>query len=127
MAGAGYCLSHALNKIDDIESINLRASNNNFDYPTIAEMRFYKEPEARKIVEASDVLIFHTAVLPYLTAMHLQKDRLAKQKKLLYFHGSEARNYGTQIVAQVDELFGAGGYELLVSTPDLLREFPQAT
>lgn len=126
-AGAGYSLSHALNKIPDIQSINLRSSNNYIDYPTIAEMRFYKEDQARKIVEDSDAVIFHTAVQPFLTGMKLDRDRLKAQKKLVYFHGSEARNYGSQIIAQADEFFGEGGYEVVVSTPDLLTIMPQAT
>jgi hypothetical protein len=126
-AGAGYALSHALNKLPYIQSINLRSSNNYIDYPSIAEMRYYRETECRKIVEAADVIIFHTAVLPFLTGLKIDKEKLAFQKKLLYFHGSDARNYGAQIIAQADEMFGKDGYRILVSTPDLLRLIPRAT
>lgn len=126
-AGSGYTLSHALNKVPGIQSVNLRSSNNYIDYPTIAEMRYYRETECRKMVEAADVIVFHTAVFPFLTGLKLEKDRLSKQKKLLYFHGSDARNYGNQIIAQANELFGSEGYKILVSTPDLLKLVPQAT
>lgn len=126
MAGSGYTLSHALNKVPGIRAINLRSSNNYIDYPSIAEMRFYKEDQCRKMIEQADVIIFHTAINPYLSAFHLTKEHMAKKKKLLYFHGSDCRHYGTQIVAQADEIFGKGAYEVLVSTPDLLSIVPQA-
>jgi len=126
MAGSGYTLSHALNKVPGIQSINLRSSNNYIDYPSIAEMRFYKEEQCRKMIEQADVIVFHTAINPYISAFHLTKEVLAKKKKLLYFHGSDCRHYGTQIIAQADELFGKDAYKVLVSTPDLQSIVPEA-
>jgi len=123
-AGAAYALAHALNKEPNIQAINLRANNNYIDYPTIAEMRYYGEESAREMMYKADVVVFHTAVQPFFTGLHLDKNKLKDKKLLLYFHGSDARTYGTQIIKQADELMTK--YEVLVSTPDLLRAIPQA-
>lgn len=127
MAGSAYTLAHALNKMPGVQAINLRSSNNYIDYPTIAEMRFYKEEQCHAMINRADAIVFHTAIRPYLSAFHLKPERLKEQKKLLYFHGTDCRNYGTQIVEQADEMFGKGNYHVLVSTPDLLKIVPFAT
>ncbi len=123
MAGAGYTLSHALNKIPDMQAINMRANNNYIDYPTIADMKFYREETCRQMVYKADVVVFHTAIKPFMTGLHLDP-REIKGKKLLYFHGSDVRTYGKEIIKQADEALVK--YELLVSTPDLLQLVPQA-
>jgi len=123
-AGAAYTLSHALNKQDDISSINLRANNNYLNYPSIAEIRNYNEASCRGMIYEADVLVFHTAVKPFYTALHLDTKRLKDKKKLLYFHGSDARAFGTQILKQADDLMK--DYKVLVSTPDLLTIMPDA-
>ena len=125
-AGAAYTLAHALNKEPNIQAINLRANNNYIDYPTISEMRYYSEEAAREMVYGSDVLVLHTAVQPFFTGLHLDKNRIKGKRVLLYFHGSDARTYGKAIIKQADDLLGTGGYEVLVSTPDLLELLPQA-
>lgn len=123
MAGSAYTLSHALNKIPGIDAVNMRANNNYIDYPTIADMKFYREETCREMVYKADVVVFHTAVNPFMTGMHLDP-RMIKGKKLLYFHGSDVRTYGKTILQQADEKLVA--YEVLVSTPDLLQLVPQA-
>lgn len=123
-AGAAFTLSHALNKQKDVQAISLRANNNYIDYPTIAELRYYSEESCRKMVYEADVVVFHTAVVPFYTGFHLDPNQLKHAKKLLYFHGSDCRSFGKQILAQADEKMGA--YEVLVSTPDLLKIVPQA-
>lgn len=124
MAGAGYTLAHALNKRKDVQAINIRANNNYIDYPTIAEMRYYREETCRQMVYSADVVVFHTAIKPFFSGLHLDAAQLKDKKKLLYFHGSDVRTYGKDIVKQAEEMFGVGGYETLVSTPDLLRLIP---
>lgn len=123
-AGAAYTLSHALNKLDGISSINLRANNNYINYPSIAEIRNYNEASCRGMVYESDIIVFHTAIKPFYTALHLDKKEMKDKKKLLYFHGSDARAFGGQILKQADELMK--DYDVLVSTPDLKEIVPQA-
>jgi len=123
-AGAAFSLAHALNKREGISSINLRANNNYINYPTIAAIRDYTEIGCRQLVHNADTVVFHTAIKPFYTALHLDQKQMKDKKKLLYFHGSDCRNYGKQIIEQADEMMG--DYEVLVSTPDLLEIVPQA-
>lgn len=125
MAGAGYTLSHALNKRDDVQAINIRAANNYINYPTIVDVKFYDRESCTKMILNADVIVFHTAVTPYLSAYKLDPKQLRDKKKLLYFHGSDCRYYGKQIMQQADEAFN-GNFETLVSTPDLLESVPTA-
>lgn len=120
---AAYSLSHALNKLPDIQSISLRTSNSWVNYPAIAEVRNYGEEGCRKIVEQSDVIVFHSAVRPFFSALHLDKDKLKDKQIFLYFHGSECRNYGPGIIKDAYDVLG---YEpqILLSTPDLLERVP---
>lgn len=120
-AGAAYTLSHALNKVDGISAINLRSNDNYIGYPTIAEVRHYNEASCRQMVYDADVVVFHTAVLPFYSALHLDKQRMLDKKKLLYFHGSDCRTFGDQIMKQADEWMGK--HEILVSTPDLKLQY----
>jgi len=123
MAGAGYCLSHALNKLGDVQSINLRTSNNYINYPSIAEARFYGKEGCKKIVEDADVVVFHTAVRPFFDAFELDREKLKGKRKFVYFHGSECRNMGEQILKDAKDVMG--DFEILVSTPDLLTHVPE--
>lgn len=123
MAGAGYCLSHALNKLGDVQSINLRTSNNYLNYPSMAEARYYGKTGCKKIVEDTDVVIFHTAVRPFFDAFGLDKEKLKAKRKFVYFHGSDCRNYGEQIIKDAKDVMG--DFEILVSTPDLLALVPK--
>lgn len=124
-AGAAYTLAHAINKTyPEHQCINMRANNNYLNYPAIAELRNYDAPGVRRMIEKSDVVIFHTAIKPFYSALQLEKEKMTDKKKLLYFHGSDCRNYGADILKQADEIMG--DYEVLVSTPDLLRYVPEA-
>jgi hypothetical protein len=123
MAGAGYCLSHALNKLPDVRSINLRTSNNYINYPSMAEARHYGKDGCKKIVEDADVVVFHSAVRPFFDAFMLDKDKLKDKRKLVYLHGSELRNFGEQILKDATDVMG--DFEILVSTPDLLTLVPK--
>ena len=125
MAGAGYTLAHALNKQKGVSAINIRAANNYINYPTIIDVKFYNRESCTKMVMNADVIVFHTAIAPYLSAYKLDPKTLKDKKKLLYFHGSDCRYYGKQIMQQADEAFN-GDYETLVSTPDLLEIIPTA-
>ena len=64
-AAGAYSLSHALNKVPGIQSINLRTSNSWTNYPTIAEIKNYGKEPCKTMIEASDVIIFHSAVRPF--------------------------------------------------------------
>ncbi len=123
MAGAGYSLSHALNKLGDVQSINLRTSNNYLNYPTMAEARFYGKEGCKKIVEDADVVVFHTAVRPFFDAFGLDREKMREKNKFVYFHGSELRNYGEQILKDAKDVLG--DFQILVSTPDLLGYVPK--
>lgn len=125
MAGAGYTLSHALNKTGKHQSINFRIGASNYlNYPTMAEGKYYKGPEIETIVNKADVIVFHSAILPYMTAFHLTEDKLKDKKCLLYFHGSDCRHYGKAFVQQAKEYLQ--NFTILVSTPDLLEYVPEA-
>jgi hypothetical protein len=82
----------------------------------------YEADGVRNIAEKSDVVVFHQAVQPFLTAIGIDPKKL--KKKLVYFHGSECRSMGRQIVEQSQDLLGDVGF--LVSTPDLLTVVPEA-
>lgn len=123
MAGAAYTLSHAINKLTPYHAINLRSTNSFAEYPAFAEMRDYDATSCRRMIEKADVVIFHTAIRPYLSAFGLNKQRLKNKKLFLYFHGSELRFYGKEILAQADEMLET--YTILVSTPDLLLHCPK--
>jgi len=126
MAGAGYCLAHGLNKLKGQSAVSLRANNNYIDYPTITEMRYYREETCRKMVYDADVVVLHTCIKPYFTGLHLDAEHMKHQKKLLYFHGTDLRTYGREIIKQATTEFGEGGFKIVVSTPDLLRIVPEA-
>jgi hypothetical protein len=125
-SGAGaYSLSHALNKVPGIQSINLRTSNSWVNYPTIAEIRNYGKEGCKAMIEASDVIIFHSTVRPFFSAFNLDKDKVKHKKLFLYFHGSECRNFGPAILKDTAEIIG-GNYGILISSPDLLPLVPDA-
>ncbi len=124
-AGAAWALSHALNKVDGVQSINLRANNNYINYPSLAEMRTYGEEGCRKIVQKSDVVVFHTAILPFFSALHLTNEDIQGKRLMLYFHGSDLRNFGGDIIKQAQEILG--NFDVLLSTPDLLEIAPEGT
>jgi len=115
-AGAAYALSHALNKFGH-QSINIRANDNYIHYPTISALRMYEAEGVRRIAEKADVVVFHQAVQPFISAIGLDPKKI--RKKIVYFHGSECRNMGSQIVEQAEDLLG--DFQVLVSTPDLLK------
>jgi hypothetical protein len=125
MAGAGYTLSHALNKTGKHQSINLRMSNNYINYPTMADAKYYNREACEKIIHAADAIVFHSAILPYMSAFHLTQESLKDKKVLLYFHGTDMRHYGKTIIAQAKEHLA--NFKVLVSTPDLLEYMPEAT
>ena len=124
-AGAAFGLCHALNK-EGYSAVNLRSNDNYLNYPTIANMRNYDMETVRRMILKTDVLVFHTAMAPLIKAfnlapndMSLEENRImAEKKKLIYFHGSDCRQYGEEILEQADYYWG--DYEILVSTPDLL-------
>ena len=120
-AGAAYTLSHALNK-QGHTAINMRANNNYLNYPTITALRHYDMETVRKMILKTDVLVFHTAMKPFMQTFKLTHADIKDKKKLLYFHGSDCRIYGDQIIDQANHYWG--DYEILVSTPDLLEFVP---
>lgn len=124
MAGAGYCLSHALNKTGKHQSVALRMANNYINYPTMCDAKYYNKEAIQKIIQSADVLVFHTAILPYMSAFNLTAEGLTTKKCLLYFHGTDCRHYGKTIVKQAQEHLC--DFEILVSTPDLLEYMPEA-
>jgi len=123
-AGAAFTLSHALNKAGET-AINMRANDNYISYPSIADMREYDKETIKRMILKSDVLVFHTTIKPFMQAFHLEPEELTSMKKLLYFHGTDCRNYGGQIIEHADELLG--DYQIMVSTPDLLDLVPKGS
>jgi len=123
MAGSAYTLSHAINKLTKHDAINLISTTSFAEYPVFAQMQDYTPNECRKITEKADVILFHSAVKPYFQAFALSPKKLENKKKYLYFHGSEARFLGKEIIAQADEYLKE--YTILVSTPDLLLGCPK--
>jgi len=97
----------------------LRGIGSAFNYPFIAEMRDYDVDLCRKMVYNSDVIVFHSAVLPYYQGLNLERDKLEGKKKLLYFHGSEMRERGDTLTKQADEIMGT--HQSVISTPDLFN------
>ena len=89
-------------------------------------MRDYGTHETRKLLLKADVIVYHTAIRPFYQALNLQPKDLEDKKKLLYFHGSDCRNFAEDICTQADEYLGRGQYEILVSTPDLRTFVPTA-
>jgi hypothetical protein len=77
------------------------------------------------MIMKTDVLVFHTAMLPFMQTFQLNKEMLKDKKKLLYFHGSDCRTYGDLIIEQANVLWE--DYEILVSTPDLLELVPSGS
>lgn len=126
MAGAGYTLSHAINKTyqGKHQAVAMTMAKNYINYPTMAYGKNYTQAEIKKTIEQTDVLVFHTAILPYMTAFQLTKDMLKDKKCFLYFHGTDCRHYGKAIIQQAKEQLP--NFDVLVSTPDLLEVMPQA-
>jgi hypothetical protein len=123
-AGAAYTLSHALNKFGHT-SINLRAQNNYLNYPTIASLQNYNREDCALLIERSDVVVFHSAVRPFMEGLGITPEIIDNKKKILYFHGSEIRAGSDQLKKQADEYLG--NYKILVSTPDLTDYIDHAT
>jgi hypothetical protein len=124
MAGAAYTLSQAINQNTKNHAVNITLSNNYINYPTMANGKYYTSEAIQKIIDAADTIVFHTAIVPYMSAFNLTKEKLKNKKCLLYFHGTDCRHYGKKIVEQANEALS--NYEVLVSTPDLLEFMPQA-
>jgi len=118
MAGAAFTLSHAINKYTKHQAISLRGQNNYLSYPAFAEMQDYNVDLCRKMVYNSDVIVFHTVVLPYLEGLGIDHERLKGKKLLVYFHGTEFRQIGDQLIEQAQMLLG--NPQFLVSTPDMM-------
>ena len=76
------------------------------------------------MVYDSDVVIFHSVVRPFYEGLELNPKKLKDTTKLLYFHGSDLRFTGKELLQQADQWMG--DYTPLVSTPDLLLYLPQA-
>ena len=123
-AGAAFTLSHALNKMGH-QAVNMKANDDYLNYPTIASLRNYDRAATRRMILKTDVLVFHSAMTPLMQALGLSTKDVEDKKKLLYFHGSDARKFGDGIIAQADKEWG--DYEVLVSTPDLLAITPEGT
>jgi hypothetical protein len=123
MAGSAYTLSHAINKHTSHNAINLISTATFAEHPSFAQMQDYSPHACRQMTEKADVIIFHSAVLPYYQGLSLSQKVLEDKKKFLYFHGSEARFYGKELIAQADEYMK--DYTVLVSTPDLLLGCPK--
>lgn len=125
MAGAAYTLSQAINHTTDHHAINMTLSSNYINYPTMANAKYYNAEQVKKVIDNADTLVFHTAILPYMSAFNLTQEKLKNKKCLLYFHGTDCRYYGKKIVEQAQEYLP--NFDIVVSTPDLLEYMPQAT
>jgi len=117
-------LSHAINKTSKHHAVALRMASNYINYPTMADAKYYNAEAIEQIIANSDVLVFHTAILPYMSAFHLSQEKLQDKKCLLYFHGTDCRHYGKTIIQQAKDALT--NFEVLVSTPDLLEFMPEA-
>lgn len=126
MAGAGYTLSHAINKTQQGKhsAVAMTMVKNYINYPTMAYGKNYTAEEIKRVIDSADTIVFHTAILPYISAFQLTKEKLKDKKCLLYFHGSDCRQYGKAIVEQAKEHLP--NFDILVSTPDLLSYIPEA-
>lgn len=123
-SGAGaYSLSHALNKLPGISSVSLRTSNSWVNYPAMAEARNYGKEGCKRLIEESDVVVFHSVVRPFFDAFGLDQAIMKDKKKFLYFHGSECRNYGPALLKDGNELMG--NFQVLLSSPDLIPRVPE--
>lgn len=126
MAGAGYTLSHAINKTQTgkHQAVAMTMVKNYINYPTMAYGKNYTAEEIKKVIDSAETIVFHTAILPYVSAFQLTKEKLKDKKCLLYFHGTDCRQYGKAIVQQAKEHLPS--FDVLVSTPDLLDYIPEA-
>jgi hypothetical protein len=126
MAGAAYTLSHAINKTQagKHSAVAMTMVKNYINYPTMAYGKNYTADEIKKIIDAADTIVFHTAIIPYVSAFQLSKETLKDKKCLLYFHGTDCRQYGKAIISQAREHLP--NFDVLVSTPDLLENIPEA-
>jgi hypothetical protein len=84
----------------------------------------YTVEAIQQVIKASDAIVFHTAILPYMAAFQLKQADLKNKRCLLYFHGTDCRHYGKTIITQAKEALG--NFEICVSTPDLLEFIPEA-
>ena len=123
--GGAYTLSHAINKIfrGKHQAINVRSTGDYIAYPAIVEMKNYTVPLVQKMVYNADVVVYHSWFKPYFEGLMLDPTLMQNKKNILFFHGSELRNYGEDIIKQADEL--VGNYKILVSTLDLLPLVPK--
>ena len=104
--------------------MNLRTGDNIFRYPTMAEMRHYGPEHCRQMIKNSDVIVFHSAVRPFIDALNLTDEMLKDKKAVVYFHGSELRGLGRVLLDQADTLLNKA--QIVVSTPDLFYHAPDA-
>jgi hypothetical protein len=123
--GGAFTLSHAINKIfkGKHKAINVRSTGDYIAYPAIVEMKNYTVPQCQKMVYNADVVVYHSWLKPYFEGLMLDPTEMENKKNILFFHGSELRNYGPDIIKQADELLG--NYTILVSTMDLLPLVPK--
>lgn len=122
MAAAAYCLSHAINKLTEHQAINIRTSTSFVQYPSMAEMRDFDIPGIQAMIAKADVVVFHSYIQPILAGLNLTKEMLKGKKVLVYFHGSEYRYLGKDLLAECDQAFEK--YQVLMSTPDMMIDAP---
>src|SRR3972149_1677115 len=84
-AASAYCLAHALNKFTKHQAISIRCTSNYLRYPTMIDASQYSKEAIKNIIEKADVVHFHEQVKPFFDAFDLNKKRLEKAKKLVYF------------------------------------------
>jgi len=123
--GGAYTLSHAINKIykGKHQAINIRSTGDYISYPAIVQMKNYTVPQCNKMISNADVIVYHSWCKPYFEGLMLDPAKIQDKKNILFFHGSELRNVGPDIMKEADELLG--NYKILVSTMDLLNHVPK--
>jgi len=123
--GGAYTLSHAINRIckGKHQAINIRSTGSYISYPAIVEMKNYTVPQVQKMVYNADVIVYHSWCKPYFDGLLLDPDVVNEKKNIVFFHGTELRNLGPEILKEADEIFD--NYKVLVSTLDLLSHAPK--
>jgi hypothetical protein len=125
-AGSAYCLSHAINKnFPEHHAINLRVHDNYMAYPVHLEAENYDAESCRRMVKQSDVLVFHSTVYPFTKGLNITREELAAKKTLVYFHGTELREYADKQVREAYDMLG--NPQFIVSTLDLLKHAPEGS
>lgn len=123
LAASGYTLCHAINKLTKHKAINIRFSDTYLRYPTMVDASDYTKEAIRNMLYNADVIHFHLHTKSFYESLKLNPEKLQGKKKLVYFHGSELRTWGQDLVSEAEQYLG--DFKITVSTPDLLPLMPK--